>query len=144
MLMKPGWKTLLPQNCNLSRLFSAFCTWVHILWWLNSSLRIDNGLQHCHITFNPLNGYWQWSIVFTFQQTGTYGDKSIHEKKCSCVIYIVLIMAAVCNRGAIIFLPCGFFYLLLSFFLSFYLFFPRLISAIADWMSTILLHVVWP
>jgi len=40
---------------------------------------------------------------------------------------------------AIIFLPCG-------FFLSFYLpFFPRLISAAAaDWMSTILPHMVWP
>jgi len=35
----------------------------------------------------------------------------------------------------IIFLPCGFFYLS-SFF------FPRLISAVADWMSTILLHMV--
>jgi len=23
-------------------------------------------------------------------------------------------------------------------------FFPRLISAVADWMSTILLHMVWP
>jgi len=30
------------------------------------------------------------------------------------------------------FLPCG--------FLFYYLFFPRLISAVADWMSTILLH----
>jgi len=37
----------------------------------------------------------------------------------------------------IIFLPCGFFFLLLSFF-------PRLISAAADWMSTILPHMVWP
>ena len=38
--------------------------------------------------------------------------------------------------GAIIFLPCGFFYL--SFF-----FFPCLIAAVADWMSTILLlHMV--
>jgi len=24
------------------------------------------------------------------------------------------------------------------------LFFPRLISAVEDWMSTILLHMVWP
>jgi len=39
----------------------------------------------------------------------------------------------------IIFLPCGFFFFLLSFFL----FFPHLISAIADWMSTILPHIVW-
>ena len=37
----------------------------------------------------------------------------------------------------IIFLPCGY------FFLSFF-FFPRLISAAADWMSTILPHMVWP
>jgi len=36
---------------------------------------------------------------------------------------------------AIIFLSCGFFYLLS--------FFPRLFSAIADWMSTILPHMVW-
>jgi len=37
---------------------------------------------------------------------------------------------------------CGhyIFVLFLSFFLSF---FPRLISAVADWMSTILRHMVW-
>jgi len=35
----------------------------------------------------------------------------------------------------IIFLPCGFY--LSSFF-------PRLISAVGDWMSTILPHMVWP
>ena len=37
----------------------------------------------------------------------------------------------------IIFLPCGFFFFLLSFF-------PLLISAVADWMSAILPHMVWP
>ena len=36
----------------------------------------------------------------------------------------------------IIFLPSGFF-----FYLTF---FPRLIPAVADWMSTILPHIVWP
>ena len=40
----------------------------------------------------------------------------------------------------IIFLPCDFY---LSFFF-FLLFFPRLISAVGDWMSTILLHMAWP
>ena len=50
----------------------------------------------------------------------------------------IIIMAALYNRGAIIFLPCSF-YLLLSLF-----FFPRLISADGDWMSTILLHMAWP
>ena len=36
----------------------------------------------------------------------------------------------------IIFLPCDFYILLL--------FSPRLISAVGDWMSTILPHMVWP
>jgi len=40
---------------------------------------------------------------------------------------------------AITFLRCGFFFFF--FLLSF---FPRLISAVADWMSTILPHMVWP
>jgi len=38
----------------------------------------------------------------------------------------------------IIFSCCGLF-----FFFFFFLFFPRLISAVGDWMSTILRHVVW-
>jgi len=50
-------------------------------------------------------------------------------------------MDALCNTGAIIFLPCGFF---LSFYLLSIFFFPRLISAATDRMSTILLHMAWP
>ena len=52
---------------------------------------------------------------------------------------IAFFMDALCNRGAIIFLPCSFFLLLSSSS-----FFPRLISAAADWMSAILLHMAWP
>ena len=48
------------------------------------------------------------------------------------------VMAALCSRGAIIFLRCSFFLLLLSSF------FPRLISAAVDRMSAILLHMAWP
>jgi len=52
-------------------------------------------------------------------------------------ITTVLIMAALRNRaGYYIYAP--WFLLLLSFF------FHRLISAVGDWMSTILLHMVWP
>ena len=50
-----------------------------------------------------------------------------------------LVMAALCNRAG--------HYIFARWFLSFFLlscFFPRLISAVADWMSTILLHMVWP
>jgi len=41
----------------------------------------------------------------------------------------LLIMVALCN---------GYFLLLLSSF------FPRLISAVGDWMCTILPHMMWP
>jgi len=40
------------------------------------------------------------------------------------------------KAALIIFSSCGFFYLSI--------FFPRLISAVADWMSAILPHIVWP
>ena len=40
---------------------------------------------------------------------------------------------------AIVLLSCGFFFFYLSNF-----FFPHLFSAVADWMSTILPHIVWP
>ena len=51
----------------------------------------------------------------------------------------ILFMAAVCNRAG--------HYIFILWFLSifFYLsFFPRLISAVAEWMITILAHMVWP
>jgi len=47
-------------------------------------------------------------------------------------------MAAHSNGQAVVFLPRGFFYLLLLFF------FPRLTSAVADLMSAIRPHMVWP
>jgi len=49
------------------------------------------------------------------------------------------IMATLWNRA-------GHYIFALWFLLSFNLssFFPRLFSAVADWMSTILLHMVWP
>ena len=51
----------------------------------------------------------------------------------------MLVMAALCNRGAIIFFPVISIFYRLSIF-----FFPRLISAATDWISTILLHMAWP
>ena len=69
-------------------------------------------------------------------------NRANHYIFSSCFFFFLLssfFMAALCNRGAIIFLPCDFY--LLSFF---YLFFPRLISAATDRMSAILLHMAWP
>jgi len=54
-------------------------------------------------------------------------------------LILYLIMAALIIGQAIIFLSCGFY---LSFFFFFFL--PCLISAVGDWMSTILPHMVWP
>jgi len=56
-----------------------------------------------------------------------------------CFSFDPLFMAALWNR------TCH--YIFILWFLSFYLlssFFPRLISAAAYWMSTILRHMVWP
>ena len=51
------------------------------------------------------------------------------------MVLVALAMAARVADSDTIFLPCGFFYLS---------FFPRLISAVADWMYAILSHMVWP
>ena len=55
----------------------------------------------------------------------------------SCILQVfAFIMATHSNSQAIIFYPCGV-HLSSSFF-------PRLTSAVRDWMSTILSHVMWP
>ena len=55
------------------------------------------------------------------------------------VILLVVVMVALWNRADhyifMLFLLSSFFFLFL---------FPRLISAVRDWMSTILPHMVWP
>jgi len=53
------------------------------------------------------------------------------------VLIVIFIMAALWNRAGHYIFPCG-------FYLSIFLFLPRLISSAADWMSTILGHMVWP
>jgi len=57
-----------------------------------------------------------------------------------------IIMAAVCNRAGHYIFALWFLLLLLLLLLlsSFVLFFPRIISAVADCMSAILPHMVWP
>ena len=51
--------------------------------------------------------------------------------------FVALVMVALWNRQTIIFFA-------LWFLLSSSSFFPRLILAVADWMSAILPHMVWP
>ena len=47
-----------------------------------------------------------------------------------------VIMVALCNRAD--------HYIFILFLLSSFFFFPRLISAVGDWMFTIPWHMVWP
>ena len=65
------------------------------------------------------------------------GSGSLEIQDCKGLI----IMVALCNRAdhnIFILQFLSSFYLLLLFI------FPRLISAVGDWMSTILLHMAWP
>ena len=55
------------------------------------------------------------------------------------VVVLSVIMVALCNRA-----DHYIFMLWFVLLLSFFLFFPRLISAVGDWMFTILWHMVWP
>jgi len=58
-------------------------------------------------------------------------------KRSNAKINYAIIMVAYAIGQTIIFYPVISIFYLLSFF-------PRLISAVGDWMSTILPHVVWP
>jgi len=53
------------------------------------------------------------------------------------ITFVEVIMAALCNRA-------GHYIFALWFLLLFFFFSPRLISAVTDWMSVILPHMVWP
>ena len=74
------------------------------------------------------------TYIIQFNHTRSYNifvKFALDMRKLLCSLYGI--------GQTIIFLPCSFFLLLLSFF-----FFPRLILAVADWMSAILPHMVWP
>jgi len=53
------------------------------------------------------------------------------------ILFIYIIMVALCNRA-------DHYIFILFLLLSFFFFFPRLVSAVGDWMFTILWHMVWP
>ena len=79
----------------------------------------------------------QLQVRHIFKTTAPIFMVALWNRADHYIFMLWFVMAALWNRGAIIFLPCG-------YYLSFYLFFPRLISAAGDWMSTILPHMVWP
>ena len=75
---------------------------------------------------------------------GNNNTDTVHYKEnlpgnLHAICQFLFIMVALCNRAD--------HYIFILFLLSsssFFLFFPRLISAVGDWMFTILWHMVWP
>jgi len=74
----------------------------------------------------------------TVMRPKTYLRLMISQQKLNDLILLLFLWPPYGIGQAIIF-SCRGFYLLLSIF-----FFSRLISAVGDWMSTILRHMVWP
>ena len=66
-----------------------------------------------------------------------YIDTTRNATECATTLPLTVFMVALCNRA-----DHYIFILFLSSSFSFFLFFPRLISAVGDWMSAILPHMV--
>ena len=127
--------------------------------WIRMPLGTDVGFGHGHITLDgdqlsPRKGAQQpplfvpcvlWpngrpmrpsQLLLSSCLWSPYGIGRPYIFSC-CGLFF---MAALCNTGPLYFCP-----VISIFYLSFYLsFFPRLISAVGDWMFTILWHMVWP
>ena len=84
-----------------------------------------------------------WTVIFQRTSLLSYNLLSLfyvilcRHSSCACPYHFCtffsrLVMAALCNRGPLYFCP------VVSFYLSTSSFFPRLISAATDWMSTVL------
>jgi len=113
-----------PTTQSASQSVQPFCRWPHSVPMLYNCTPLPLKIAHSHGGSGP-------------HLTHDYLGPS--EPKTQTASVFSFFMAAQCNRA-------GHYIFALWFFLSFFffLFFPRLISAVADWMSTILLHMVWP
>jgi len=98
------------ERCKVSDAAASECKMTGMLWWCQR--RVVSDVQPS-LPYNAVR-YFSWFTNVSSLLWPPYGIGQ-----------------------AIIFLPCGFFYLLLSFF-------PCLISAATDWISTILPHMMWP
>jgi len=75
--------------------------------------------------------YYYYCAIFNVPYVGRLHDEIAGN--------IYLFMVALCNRADHIY-----FHAVVCSSSSLFFFFPRLISAAADWMSAILPHMVWP
>jgi len=86
------------------------------------------------------NGLYKFTYLLACLLCATYIQQGGHHVGHRPTFHILcLFMVALCNRETIYI-----FILFLSSSFFFFFFFPRLISAVGDWMFTILWHMVWP
>jgi len=112
-------------------------------WWIfklslyQPNEFISRDCSECSQVFTVSRCMTEWSVVgtsVTSRQTTLAGRTLITPTMSVYTLHSTLFMVALCNRaGRIYFHPV----VLLSFF-------PRLISAVGDWMSTIFPRMVWP
>jgi len=143
------WRTVIPWCSSVLRYGAAVSTWADCsaIHWSSASTVWLHIMTHVHSA-----GYSLFTVLIM---------AALHSR-CRHYIFVRILMVTLCNRADhYIFMlwACGYFYL--SFFMvalcnradhyNFILFlllssflFPRLISAVGDWMSTILPHMVWP
>ena len=109
---------------------SGNCLWPELLLLTICNLYL---FSDCHL-LSTLTVHMTWLITAKCSLMVEHFEV-IHNMKDSSVLF----MAALCYRAG--------HYIFALWFLSFFFsssFFPRLISAVADLMSTILPHMVWP
>ena len=90
--------------------------------------------HHLHFTWQGGHPVRQWAVELSIVASKSNNYES-SVKSYTFLFVEALLWSPYVIGKTIIFLPCGF------YFLSSFLF-PRLISAVGDWMSTILPHMV--
>jgi len=105
---------------------------------------------------------WRWTDGATYIRQGGHHVGHRSTFLVTCVLRLICFWCTYDVKGSctvilltVIWLPCFlwppcitdaalYFCPVVSIFLLSFFFFPRLISAVADWVSTILPHTVWP
>ena len=124
-IFREGWQWTVNKRINFCgdlnhRLDIGIVFWIRHYWNIRKVL---NGHKSVADTCSPDNGTGKTCLAEV------------------CTVPVLLVMVALCNRAdhyiLILFLSSFFLLLLL-------LFFPRLISAVGNWMFTIPWHMMWP